>query len=110
MNEKKIDKTIDFLLQQQAQFFADLEGLKEVQIAAEKRVNGIERACINLYNVSVEQNKATVEQGKNITKISEGIAKMQEETKDRFKETDDRLNAVIFMVEKFIGGNGKKRK
>ena len=114
MDEKRREKTIDFLLQQQAQFYADLEGLKEVQKAAEKRTNVLERACLNLYNTSVEQGKnigelydAQVEQSKNIAIVTSDIAELRAAQ----KETNDRLNAVIFMAEKYFSGeNGKKKR
>lgn len=106
MNEKKFEKTMDFLLQQQAQFYADLEGMKEVQKAAEKRANILERACLNLYNLSVEQGKNIEKQGNNIEAVNAHIAKLREAQKD----TNERLNAVIFMAETYFSGNGKKKK
>ncbi len=87
MNNDKIEKTIEIILQSQAQFYADLQEMKEVQKEAEKRVSVLERVSLNLYNT-------TVEQGKNISELREAQ-----------KETDERLNAVIYMAEKFFSGN-----
>ena len=106
MNEKKFEKAIDVLVQQQAQFYSDLGELKDVQKEAEKRVNVLESVSLNLYNSSVEHYNTTVEQGKNIAKVSEDIMQLSESQ----KETNERLNAVIFMAEKFFGGNGKSKK
>lgn len=105
MDEKKFDKAIDALLQLQAGTSADLDKLKESQKEAEKRVNVLERVSLNLYNASVEQ-------GKNIAEVTKSIKEQrvaQKETDERMKETDERLNAVIFMAEKFFGGNGKAK-
>ncbi len=87
MNNDKIEKTIEIILQSQAQFYADLQEMKEVQKEAEKRVSVLERVSLNLYNT-------TVEQGKNISELREAQ-----------KETDERLNAVIYMAEKFFSRN-----
>jgi hypothetical protein len=106
MNEKKFEKAIDVLLQQQAQFYADLGELKEIQKEAEKRVNVLERVSLNLYNTSVEQHSSIVEQGKNIARVTDDIKRLSESQ----QETNERLNAVIFMAEKFFGGNGKSKK
>ena len=104
MDDEKIQKTIDIILGHQAQFYADLQQLQEVQKEAEKRTNVLERVCLNLYNSSVEQHKTTVEQGKYIAELREA----QKETDERLRETDERLNAVILMAERFLGGqNGK---
>jgi len=107
MDDEKLDKTIDFILNNQAQFYADLQkiqetqkGIQETQIEAEKRVNVLERVSLNLYNTSVEQ-------GKNISQLTEDIKELRQAQ----KETDARLNAVIFMAEKFFGNqNGDSKK
>ncbi len=100
MDDKKFQNAIDILLQQMATTHAEGQETKEKQKEHDKRINGLERAAINLYNV-------TVEQGKNITKESKNIAELREAQ----KETNERLNAVIFMAEKFFSGqNGKSKK
>ena len=114
MDDEKLDKTIEFILNSQAQFYADLQQVQETnkqiqesQKEAEKRTNILERVCLNLYNTSVEQ-------GKNITQLTENIKELrnaQQETDVKFKETDERLNIVILMAEKFFGSqNGKSEK
>ncbi|HXG82514.1 MAG TPA: hypothetical protein VNI84_00680 [Pyrinomonadaceae bacterium] len=77
MDDEKIQKTIEFILENQAQFYADLQQIQETnkqiqetQKEAEKRVNILERVCLNLYNSSVEQLKTTVEQGRNIAELT----------------------------------------
>ena len=111
MDDEKFQRAIDIILENQAQFYTDLQKvqetnkqIQETQKEAEKRVNVLERVCLNLYNSSVEQ-------GKNIAQLTEDIGELREaqkETDGRLRETDERLNAVIFMAEKFFGSqNGK---
>ncbi len=109
MDDKKLEKTIEFILNNQAQFTVDIQKLQELQMEGEKRTNVLERACLNLYNASVEQKDAIAEQTKNINQISADIKELREGQ----KETDERLNAVILMAEKFFSGengNSKKKK
>ncbi len=114
MDDEKIDKTIEFILNNQAQFYADLQQvqetnkqIQETQKEAEKRVNVLERACLNLYNISVEHGKQITENGKQIVQLTEDI----KEQREAQKATDARLNAVIYMAEKFFGSqNGKSEK
>lgn len=107
MDDEKLEKTMEFILNNQAQFYADLQQIQEVQKEAEKRVNVLERACLNLYNTTVEQGKNIAEQGENISELTADV----KELRDAQKSTDERLNAVIFMAEKYFSGeNGKKKK
>lgn len=109
MDDEKLEKTIEFILNNQAQFTVDIQKLQESQKEGEKRVNVLERVCLNLYNASVEQNEAIAEQTKNINQLSADVKELREGQ----KETDERLNAVILMAEKFFSGengNSKKKK
>ena len=114
MDDEKLEKTIEFILNNQAQFTVDIQKMQETQKEGEKRVNVLERICLNLYNASVEQkdaigeqNQAIAEQTKNINQLSADVKELREGQ----KETDERLNAVILMAEKFFSGeNGDSKK
>jgi DNA repair ATPase RecN len=96
MDDEKLDKTIEFILNNQAQFSANnqqlQEDLREFQKTADKRFNALERATVNLYNLTIEISA-------NIKDLSSDVKQLRESQ----KETDERLNAVIFMAEKFFG-------
>jgi len=107
MDDEKLEKTIEFILNNQAQFTIDIRLLQESQKEGEKRVNVLERVCLNLYNASVEQKDAIAEQTKNINQLSADVKELREG-----QETDERLNTVILMAEKFFSGensNSKRR-
>ena len=109
MDDEKLEKTIEFILNNQAQFTVDIQLMQETQKEGEKRVNVLERVCLNLYNASVEQKDAIAEQTKNINQLSADVRELREGQ----KETDERLNAVILMAENFFSGengNSKKKK
>ncbi|MBA3694481.1 MAG: hypothetical protein H0W77_13770 [Acidobacteria bacterium] len=109
MDDEKLEKTIEFILNNQAQFTVDIQKMQEAHKEGEKRVNVLERVCLNLYNACVEQKDAIAEQTKNINQLSADIRELREGQ----RETDERLNAVILMAEKFFSGengNSKKKK
>ncbi len=109
MDDEKLEKTIEFILNNQAQITFDIQKLQETQKEGEKRVNVFERVCLNLYNASVEQKDAIAEQTKNINQISLDVRELRRGQ----KETGERLNAVILMAEKFFSGengNSKRKK
>ena len=100
MDEEKFQRAIDILLKQQAATHAGGEMTKEEQKDQAKRINVVERAVINLYNVSVKQGESIDKQGEQVDKL---VAAQ--------KETNERLDAVIFMAEKYLSGqNGKSKK
>jgi uncharacterized phage infection (PIP) family protein YhgE len=118
MDEEKINKTIEILLQNQAQFYANLQMMQDTNKDAEKRISVLERATVNLYNATTKTNETVDKLAGSVNGLAgsvNGLAGVVDKLADKVteladaqKETEERLNAVIFMVEKFLGGqNGK---
>ena len=106
MDDEKLQKTIEFILDNQAQFSSDIQELKELHKQSEKRVSVLERATVNLYNQVVKTSESVDKMSENVVKVTEKIDKLT----DSQIETDERLNAVILMVEKFLGNqNGSSK-
>ncbi len=106
MNEEKINNTIEILLQNQAQFYANLQMLQDANKDAEKRISVLERATVNLYNATTKTSETVDKLAFKVDTLADKVDKLA----DTQKETDERLNAVIFMVEKFLSGqNGKSK-
>lgn len=106
MDDEKLQRTMEFILKNQAQFTIDIQKIQEEQKDAIKRTGTLERVSLNLYNASFEQGKLIAE-----------LREAQKETDIRFKEigeqlkeTDERLNVVILMAERFFSGENGKRK
>jgi hypothetical protein len=98
MDDEKIQKTIEFILSNQAQFTVEMQHIQDAQKDALKRISTLEKVSLNLYN-------STVEQGKNISQLTEDV----KELRAAQKETNNRLDAVIVMFEKFLDNqNGTK--
>jgi chromosome segregation ATPase len=105
MDDEKIQKTIEFILSNQAQFTVEMQHIQDSQKDALKRVGTLEKVSLNLYN-------STVEQGKNIAQLSGEVGQLTKDVKElrvAQKETNNRLDAVIVMFEKFLDNqNGNK--
>jgi flagellar biosynthesis chaperone FliJ len=111
MTNKEVEKAVEILLQNQAQFYANLQEIQEIQKESEKRVSVLERATVNLFNAMTKTNETVDRLSEKVDKLSEKVDKLadaQKETDERWRETDERLNAVIFMAEKFFSGNNGK--
>ena len=113
MDDEKIQKTIEFILNNQAQFTVEMQKIQESHKDAEKRIGTLEKVSLNLYNTTVEHGKLIAEQTKNINQLSQDVQELrqsQKETDEHLRETNDRLNVVIVMFEKFLdnrNGNSK---
>lgn len=106
MDEEKINNTIETLLQNQAQFYANLQMMQETNKDAEKRISVLERATVNLYNATTKTNETIDKLAGSVNGLAGVVDKLAgkvTELADAQKETEERLNAVIFMVEKFLG-------
>ena len=111
MDDEKLQKTMEFILNNQAQFTVDIQKIQESHKEAEKRVGTLERVSLNLYNASVEQGKIIAQLSEEVRKTHEIHEEEMSDIRANQKETDERLNAVILMVEKFLGNqNGGSKK
>lgn len=107
MDNEKLEKTIELILNNQAQFTVDIQLLQEANKDAEKRVSVLERATVNLYNSLTETNKNVSAIADKVDRLADKVDKLA----DSQKETDERLCAVILMAEKFLSGeNGDSKK
>ena len=104
---KETQRNIDFIVQQQAQFSADIERLREMQERSEQRWERIERRW--------ERTEESVRNLHAIAQIHEreitALAEAQARTASQMAETDERINALVNTVEQLIseqrnGGQG----
>src|SRR5438477_8053130 len=98
MDQKEIEKTIQFILDQQAKFAADIQQLGEAQKQAEGRLSRLEDAVVigvNLIN--------------DLTKNVSALAEAQKRTENTVSELSEKVDAFIITVERYIseGRNGK---
>ncbi len=104
MDDEKLQRTIDFILNNQAQFSADVQILQQSNLEAEKRMSKLEKAMVGTFALSTENTQ-------NIKKLTEDVEKLrltQSETSEQLRETNERLNAVILRVERYLSReNGK---
>lgn len=105
MDEDKIDRTIEIILQQQAQFYADMQKmqesqseLRESQMRSEKRIDILQEVAFTLLDSAKETSKNIADLTVKVDRISDKVEKLA----DAQIDTDERLNAVIYMAEKFF--------
>jgi hypothetical protein len=102
--DEKIQRQMDFIVEQQAQFSVDIEKIQQSIGTLESVVTRLANASLN----RIEENE------KKIALLIDAQLRTEqkiEKLTESQQSTDERLNAVIFMFEKFISrenGNSEK--
>jgi hypothetical protein len=99
MSDEEMNKKMEFIVEQQAKFAADIEMMREVQAAEANLFNEQDRklsdAIIGLVALIGNLTRAQTRTDEEINRLTQAQVR-----------TDERLNVFINVVERFIGGNG----
>ena len=103
MSNEEMNKKMEFIVEQQAQFAADIEKMREVQAADAKLLKEQDRklsdALIAVVGIIGNLAQALTRTDESINLLTEAQAR-----------TEERLNIFINVVERFISGNGGSEK
>ena len=113
MANGELDKKIEFIIDQQALFTADIQVMREVHVADTKllkeQIQKVSDAVITVVGLVGKLSEAQ-------ERTDARMAESQARTDMRFAElaeaqarTEGRLNIFINVVERHLGGNGTKR-
>jgi hypothetical protein len=91
----EMQRNIDFIVQHQAQFAADMQQLRESQTRSEQKWERTAEG-INALLAIAELHDS------EIKSLAEAQAKAQARTDKQMVETDERLNALVNVVERLI--------
>ena len=98
MTEDDLRKKVEFIVEQQAQFTADVQQLKNLQIQAEDRMTRLESIIVRLVEVVQSLTEAQQQTNESIIKLAE----IQVDTYRKLSDTDDHLKNLIDVVERYI--------
>ncbi len=104
MTNENIERAINFVVEQQAQFAADIQQLKETQIEFQNQLKQVGAVQLEFQNQLKQLTEATIASFTMLGKLTE----IQSKTDQRIVETNDRLNIFIDVVERYISSrNGR---
>jgi hypothetical protein len=101
MPDDDLEKFRKFMIEQQAQFWADLR-------ASEERHERLDREMKEFRNETENRFRALVDVTMSLAHHVEELVRHGEETDRRFRETDYKLNALIDTVDKMVKRNGHR--
>lgn len=110
-NEEKIQKQIEFLIGQQAQFASEIQQLREVQMTTENLLGRLAAATTAGFKELNEKVSALVDSQIQTQDSLVKIAEAQIRTDEKLAETNERLNTLIAVFERYMseGRNGKSQ-
>ena len=101
-NDDHLQRQIEFIVDNQAQFTTDIQQLKELHREAEKRMTKLEDVCLRLGNALVNLAERSAETSVAQTHLDTKMAELAESQ----AHTDQKLNALIDIV--MAERNGKE--
>jgi hypothetical protein len=113
MNNEEMNKKMEFIIEQQAKFAADIEITREIQAQDAKLFKEQDRklsdAFIGLVDIVGYLTRAQTGADARINLLAEAQTRTDESIKrltEAGERTDARLNVLINVVDRHISGNG----
>jgi ATP:corrinoid adenosyltransferase len=117
MTNEEMEKTMQFILEQQAQFttnFQKIEAAREKDEEARKkdsaRITRLEESFQLLVQLAQNHDERLVTLDERLVTLAEAQIRTSEQIaamNERTAETDERLNALIAVVERYISSKGQ---
>jgi len=95
MTNDEVERAIEFVVKQQAQFATDLQKLTQAHSETEKTLSTVVGLLGQVAETQLQMAEAQTD-----------IAKAQKRTDEALTETNERLNALIVVVERYFS-NGQ---
>ena len=99
MSDAEMNKKMEFIVEQQAKFAADIEIVREVQVADAKRLGDGLIGVIDIVGHLARHQMITEN---NVNSLTQEVSKLIQAQ----SQTEERLKILLSVVERHIGGNG----
>jgi hypothetical protein len=113
MSDAEMNKKMEFIVDQQAKFAADIEIMREIQAADAKRfgdgligVIDIVRQLAQLQMKTDETVNSLTQDFRLLTQAQLRTEEAQARTEEAQARTEERLTILLNVVERHISGNG----
>ena len=109
MSEEELNRKMEFIVEQQAQFTADIQVMREVHAADTQLLKEDTKLLKEQYRNLSDAVTTVVGLVGGLAQSQAALMVTQTRTDEKLAEVAERLNIFIGVVERYIGGNGNKR-
>jgi hypothetical protein len=102
MTNEEMQRTMQFIVEQQAQFAADMQKIKEAQVFNEQRFEHLSNAMLELAEAQTRSEARMASLAEAQERTEKKLAETNAETNSRLADTDKRLNSLITVIERYI--------
>lgn len=106
MTNEEMQRKMEFIIEQQAQFAVNFQKLEEAQTRADERTGELEGAMVAVVNLVGQLAEAQVRTDARLSQLATEVAEAQKRTAAALAETSERLNSLIVVVERYFS-NGR---
>lgn len=107
MANEEMQRTIQFILEHQAQLFTSLESLKEIVRMQSSQI-AQHSAQIAEHSAQIAQHSAQIaENSSQISSLRDLLLRTLRIIEEQGRQTDERINALVLVVERYFS-NGRK--
>ena len=99
MSNEEMNKKMEFIVEQQAKFAADIEILREIQAADARRLGG---GLLSMMDIVGQLTRTQIRTEETVNTLAQGVSKLTQAQ----AQTEERLTILINIVERHMGGNG----
>ena len=109
MSNEEMDKKMEFIVEQQAQFAADIQVMREIQAQDAKQLRDLSGAVITVVGLVGTLTEAQIATDERVNLLAQAQTRTDDSVKHLAQaqiRTEERLNVFINVVERYISGNG----
>jgi hypothetical protein len=104
MTNEELEKKMEFIVEQQAQFTADMQKLQEAQTRTDQIVNRLATATLSRF-------ETTDKRSDDVDERISALVDSQIRTEENVKKTEENLRNLIAVVDRYFneGRNGNSK-
>ena len=106
MSDAEMNKKMEFIVEQQAKFAAEIEIMREVQAADARRLGDGLIGVIDIVGQLAQSHIRTEQTVNSLTEDFKRLTQAQARTEEAQARTEERLTILLTVVERHISGNG----
>ena len=106
MSNEEMNKKMEFIVEQQAKFAADIEIMREIQAADARRLGD---GFLSMIDIVGQLTRSQIRTEQTVNTLAQDVSKLTQDVNTLAQaqtQTEERLTILINTVERRMGGNG----